>query len=143
MGEAGAIMRLLALLGHLDAPRDDEAEMRVRDHLARGEQILVAVGGTGPVAPLLGVATLHVMPVVHRAGPIGRVTSLVVAEEARGKGIGRALVRAAESRLAERGCTTVEVTSNRSRGDAHRFYESIGYERTSYRFARVLAAEPQ
>jgi ribosomal protein S18 acetylase RimI-like enzyme len=45
----------------------------------------------------------------------------------------------AESRLAALGCGLVEVTSNMKRGRAHSFYERLGYERTSYRFAKALA----
>ena len=32
----------------------------------------------------------------------------------------------------------VEVTSNARRERAHRFYERLGYERTSHRFAKAL-----
>jgi hypothetical protein len=45
-------------------------------------------------------------------------------------------VRAAEKALAEAGCGLVEVTSKVRRADAHRFYERLGYERTSVRLAR-------
>jgi len=61
---------------------------------------------------------------------------MVVEEGLRSQGIGAALVRAAEAWLKERGCGVIEVTSNLVRTDAHRFYERIGYERTSLRFAR-------
>ena len=35
---------------------------------------------------------MHITPVMHRAGPIGRLTALVVDESERGRGIGKALV---------------------------------------------------
>jgi len=63
----------------------------------------------------------------------------VVAERARGEGLGARLVAAAEEMLKARGCGLVEVTSNRKRLRAHAFYERLGYERTSYRFAKALA----
>ena len=63
---------------------------------------------------------------------------LAVAEALRGQGIGAALVAEAEKRLAAKGCGLVEVTSNRKRLRAHAFYERLGYERTSYRFAKLL-----
>jgi GNAT superfamily N-acetyltransferase len=78
--------------------------------------------------------------VLHRAGPVGRVTALVVEASSRGCGIGRALMEAAERWTAEQGCVLIEVTSNQRRVDAHRFYEKLGYERTSFRFSRVPRA---
>ena len=37
-----------------------------------------------------------------------------------------------------RGCAILEVTSNRKLEQAHEFYEALGYDLTSYRFARAL-----
>lgn len=99
-----------------------------------GDGALAAVRGE-----LAGLITLHVTPVLHRPRPVGRITLLVVAEDHRGRGIGAALVAAAERRLAAKGCGLVEVTSNRKRLRAHAFYERLGYERTSHRFAKALA----
>ena len=101
-----------------------------------GEKALVAEDASS-VGHLLGVATLHATPVLHRAGSVGRVTALVVDVAFRGCGIGRALMEEAERWAATHGCALLEVTSNQRRVDAHKFYEQLGYERTSYRFARA------
>ena len=98
-----------------------------------GESVLVAEADS-----LLGAASLHVTPVLHRPKPVGRITMMVVDEKSRGQGIGTMLVAEAESRLKARGCGLIEVTSNRKRLRAHHFYEGHGYERTSYRFAKDL-----
>jgi ribosomal protein S18 acetylase RimI-like enzyme len=63
---------------------------------------------------------------------------MVVSEKARGGGIGTALVEAAADRLKRQGCGLLEVTSNIKRLRAHGFYERLGFERTSYRFAKPL-----
>jgi GNAT superfamily N-acetyltransferase len=83
-----------------------------------------------------GCLTTSMMRVLHRPAPVGRISLLVVAEGLRGRGIGTELVRAAELRLRADGCYMIEVTSHVARPDAHRFYEALGYERTSFRFAR-------
>jgi GNAT superfamily N-acetyltransferase len=140
--------RLLGVLGYAIDP----AALTVRwmRFTAAGEAALVAVasglvtaakGASAPSdsAPLLGLATLHVTPVLHRAGSVGRVTSLVVDPAARGHGVGRMLMRAAEEWAVGRGCVLMEVTSNRRRTDAHAFYERLGYAATSFRFGKELA----
>lgn len=45
---------------------------------------------------------------------------------------------AVERHLGDAGCGLIEITSNLRRSDAHRFYEGLGYERSSYRFGKSL-----
>jgi GNAT superfamily N-acetyltransferase len=132
------VMRLLALLGH--AQPNGPPASRFNAFVEQGQYVLVATrSASSRSAPLLGAVTLHITPVLHRAGPIGRLTAVVVDESARGQGIGRALVETAERFFAEHGCAMVELTSNRKRTDAHAFYERLGYTATSFRFAKPLA----
>lgn len=87
---------------------------------------------------VVGCLSTSVMRVLHRPAPVGRISMMVVDEALRGRGIGAALVCAAEEALAVQGCYMVEVTSNLRRTEAHRFYERLGYERTSVRLAKEL-----
>ena len=131
-GDVPELARLLALLGY---PIEERVLVeRLGAFSAAGELALVADAGDR----LLGLATIHVTPVLHRAGPVGRVTALVVDDETRGRGVGRALVTAAEAILASRGCVLIEVTSNRRRTDAHAFYERLGFVATSLRFGKPV-----
>lgn len=87
---------------------------------------------------VIGFLTWHVTPVLHRPTPVGRITMVEVADGERRTGVGRALVEAACERLLAKGCGLVEVTSNVDLSGAHSFYRKLGFERTSYRFARAL-----
>lgn len=129
--DAVAIAALITALGY-DADAADVHRRMVA--LAKsGQSTLVAMQGE-----LVGVLTTSMMSVLHRPKPVGRISMLVVAETRRGAGIGRALVAAAEEQLRQAGCGLVEVTSNVKRPRAHAFYRKLGYERTSYRFAKPL-----
>jgi GNAT superfamily N-acetyltransferase len=85
---------------------------------------------------LVGCLSTSVMRVLHRPAPVGRISMMVVDEALRSRGIGAALVRAAEEVLAAQGCYMVEVTSHVRRTEAHRFYERLGYAKTSVRLAK-------
>lgn len=126
---------LADLLDELGFPATAEVvTQRLETRVQAGETTLVGTSG----AKVLGFVTVHVTPVLHRPAPVGRMTALVVARAARGQGLGRALVAAAERWLADAGCGLVEVTSNQTLSNAHAFYEKLGYARTSYRFGKTL-----
>jgi ribosomal protein S18 acetylase RimI-like enzyme len=130
-GDAEAIATLIVSLGYQASAAD--IRRRRAALIKAGLQILVADRGG-----IVGVLTTGMTNVLHRPKPVGRISMLVVAEDVRGAGIGTQLVAEAEKRLAAKGCGLIEVTSNRKRLRAHAFYERLGYERTSYRFARAL-----
>lgn len=132
--DCAAISDLLAQLGHPTPVSDLCARLSQLGQVAPNDRALVAeVSGR-----VCGFVTTHLTTVLHRAGPVGRITSLVVSDTARGTGVGRALAQAAERILAEQGCVRIEVTSGRQRGGAHRFYERLGYEDQGIRFAKPV-----
>ena len=124
--------RLIGELGY--AIEAAEAVERLAAMAAEGRAVLVAeLDGA-----VVGCLSTSVMSVLHRPAPVGRISMMVVDETWRSRGIGAALVRAAERALAAQGCSMVEVTSHVRRTEAHRFYERLGYEKTSVRLAREL-----
>lgn len=130
--DAPALAALIRELGY--AVTDAEVAARLPLLEGEGRRVLVAeLKGT-----VVGCLTTSMMQVLHRPAPVGRISMMVVAQGLRSRGIGEALVREAESLLLADGCYMVEVTSNLARGDAHRFYERLGYEKTSVRLAREL-----
>ena len=92
---------------------------------------------------VVGVAAVHLAPLLHTSGDLGRITALVVAQELRGQGIGRRLVLEAESWVRSRGCSRMEVTSGDHRPDAHRFYEACGYRCDERRFLKPMTESGQ
>ena len=128
---------LATLIAQLDyAVTASEVAERLGLMAADGRTVLVAEFAS----EVVGCLSTSVMRVLHRPAPVGRISMMVIDEAVRGRGIGAALVRAAEQALRARGCYMIEVTSHVRRADAHRFYERLGYERTSVRLARELDA---
>jgi GNAT superfamily N-acetyltransferase len=130
--DAEQIVELIADLGHamtIEAVRERIETLERSDR----PQIVAARGDR-----LLGLCGLHVMSAIHRPQPVGRITVLEVVSDLRGQGIGRGLVEAAEERLRNAGCGLIEVTSNERLIGAHGFYQRLGYEHTSKRFAKQL-----
>ena len=130
--DSAALVSLIELLDH----HVDDGGVRkrigqlVRDKLAP----LVATLDK----QVVGLCGIDAMVTIHRDQSVGRINILVVAEAARGRGIGRKLVAAAEDFLRQRGCGLIEVTSNDRLSEAHAFYRHMGYERTSIRFCKTL-----
>lgn len=55
------------------------------------------------------------------------VEAVRVSAELRSKGVGAALMAECDARARAAGCTMIQLTTDRSREAAHRFYERLGY----------------
>src|SRR6266516_5117326 len=106
-GDAPALSRLLAQLGY---PTDaaDIPERIEKLHDRPGTTVLVAEDRQGePV----GVVTVHLFQSMHASEPTAWLTTLVVDEKARGRGIGSALVERAEDWAIQHGARRISLTS--------------------------------
>jgi len=131
---------LAPLLGELGYPVDSaELETRMTRMLARDDEIILIAErrGGGPL-PALGLLALHVFPVLAYSEDLAMIMALVVAEQARGLGVGRRLVSSAESLARERGASRLMVTTHLRRADAHAFYERLGFDFTGRRYLKAL-----
>jgi ribosomal protein S18 acetylase RimI-like enzyme len=85
------------------------------------------------------IGTLTSLSYEHN-DPGGRILALVTLKTMRRHGIGRALIATAEKDFAQRGIKRVALNTRLTRENAHKFYESLGYERNGWRFVKRLAA---
>lgn len=65
-----------------------------------------------------------------------------IGSAARGLRLGGMLVTWCVDRARGRGCALVQVTSDATPGDAHRFYEHLGFRPTHVGFKLVLGDPP-
>ncbi|MEV6971934.1 GNAT family N-acetyltransferase [Kitasatospora sp. NPDC093806] len=91
-------------------------------------EVMVLDEGDGTV---LGCLQLTYIPGLGRGGAERALIEAVrVRADRRGAGLGRELMVRAVERARTRGCTLVQLTSNKRRTEAHRFYASLGFDRS-------------
>lgn len=84
---------------------------------------------------LVGTYALCIVDTLgDRCAPEGLVEDVVVVPQARGKGVGRAMMEHAMARCRAAGCYKLVLSSNLTREGAHRFYDALGFERHGVSF---------
>nr|WP_256448144.1 GNAT family N-acetyltransferase [Lysobacter sp. MMG2] len=105
----------------------------------RLRQVLISADHPVVVATDDGTRLLGFIAIERRlmleTGERVEIVGLVVDDAARRRGIGQALVRAAEDWARAQGLDEVMVRSNVLRADSHPFYEGAGFERTKTQHA--------
>lgn len=130
--DVGAIVDLLRddVLG---ATREDHgyaAYERAFEAIDRDPSHYLAVV-RDPEGVVVGVMQLTLVPGLSRGGSLRLLIEAVrVAATARGSGLGGAMFDWAHAYGRGRGARLVQLTSDKARTDAHRFYERLGYRAT-------------
>ena len=89
-----------------------------------GNEVIVAVDG----GEVIGCLQFTVVPGLSRLGmKRAQIESVRVDRRQRGQGVGEAILRHAIDRAREAGCGLVQLTTDKSRPDALRFYERLGF----------------
>ena len=135
--DAPILCELLAQLGYPASVAEIPARLSALASFPRAAAF-VATNGYGEV---VGLATAHIFPSIHDNGPVAWLTTPVVLEDARGAGIGSALVRHVEQWAAQNGAKRLSVTSGIHRRATHEFYEKRDYDNTGLRFTKKLTGD--
>jgi GNAT superfamily N-acetyltransferase len=134
-----AVATLLAELGRPDVlgtPEEAASRRVFIDYLDRDDGVaLVATDGDS----IAGFCDVEFRPRLNFTTPQAWVPDLIVAEAARSRGAGAALLNRAEELARERNCWSITLESATWRTRAHAFYEREGWEDTGHAFAKVLA----
>lgn len=123
--DASAIRYLIQSLAATLGEESPITDAYVRSYLATAGNIVLLAHERGKEAPL-GLITCSTRPNLYHAGESALIEELVVAEEARGRGVGGDLLHQLLSRLDARGCAEVSVTTMPGNQRTIRFYKAHG-----------------
>jgi GNAT superfamily N-acetyltransferase len=132
--EVPAIVRMLAddaLGSSRERPHEPlpQAYYDAFDATARdpNNQLLVAERD----GEMVGTLQLIIIRGLSRMGATrAQIEAVRTAAQHRGTGLGREMVLAAIDMAREHGCALVQLTTDKARPDAHRFYQSLGFVAT-------------
>ena len=112
----------------------DQHEMEMGTVLADADRAAVFVSPAGGDR-LAGFVEVALRPWREgcQGSPIGYVEALYVAPEERGRGVGAALLGAAEAWSAARGCRTIAADARLDNDIARALHRRLGYEETGVR----------
>ncbi|MFI7518141.1 GNAT family N-acetyltransferase [Micromonospora globbae] len=104
---------------------DDAYEKAFADVTADPRNQLIVADSGGE---LVGCFQITYIPGLGRHGAErALIESVRVRSDLRGQGLGRRMMTWAINQARERGCGLVQLTTDKSRHDAHRFYTSLGF----------------
>ncbi|MEV6282685.1 GNAT family N-acetyltransferase [Kribbella sp. NPDC051770] len=99
-------------------------------------QLLMVADRNGEV---VGTFQLTFIPGLSRRGATrSQIEAVRVAASTRGTGLGRTMMQWAITESRRRGCSLVQLTSDKSRTDAHRFYTNLGFTMSHEGFKLTL-----
>ncbi|HJT44715.1 MAG TPA: GNAT family N-acetyltransferase [Chthoniobacterales bacterium] len=131
--DAAPLAELMTELGY--PTRTSEMEMRMEAISADKNYATFVALTEGKICGMIGTSTRYSYE-HNSAGAV--IMALIVSENARGRGVGHALIKAAEEDLTERNIRRVAVYSHFRRTDAHEFYEKVGYTKNGIRLIKEL-----
>jgi len=128
------IVRMLAddFLGHIreryEEPLPESYVNALREIEADANNELIVAESNGEI---VGTLQLTYTPSISfQGGKRATVESVRVDEQHRGKGIGHEMMLWAINRAKQKGCVSMQLTTNAERTDAHRFYQNLGFSGT-------------
>lgn len=104
---------------------DEAYEKAFADIAADPRNHLIVADADGE---LVGCMQITYIPGLGRHGAErSLIESVRVRSDRRGRGLGRDMMIWAVDQARERGCALVQLTTDKSRADAHRFYRNLGF----------------
>ncbi|MFQ5621854.1 MAG: GNAT family N-acetyltransferase [Paracoccaceae bacterium] len=137
--DLGAIVALLADDGlgkGREAPGDPAYARAFAAMTAQPGNVYLVAERNGEIAGCLQFTVIHGLS--RKGASRAQIEGVRVASGHRGKGIGEAMFSAAFERARSAGCEMIQLTTDRRRDDALRFYERMGFSASHWGMKRKL-----
>jgi GNAT superfamily N-acetyltransferase len=132
MDDLPAVIRLFALPDEGNLKNEDPSlplDPRYAEALASiwddPNNMLIVADVGGRVAGAFHLTIIQY--VANLGGRVAQIENVIVDPDVRGRGVGEAMMRWAIEEARRRGCFRVQLTSNKVRARAHRFYARLGF----------------
>ena len=130
--DARSISNLLLQLGYDTAL--SKTEMLISKSLNGDNNIFVGLLN----GSVVGVISFIYFDYFPSAEKFCRITAIVVDEEVRGSGVGSKLISHVKLKALAEKCNVLEVTTSLQREKTQAYYESISFQKTSYKYVQRL-----
>ena len=112
-----------------ESPGDLAPYYKAYDQIVRDPNHMLLVADVG--GEVVGTLTLNILHGLARQGAVrGQIEAVRISANHRGKKYGEKMIHAAIDMAREKGCVLVQLTTDKTRKDAHRFYERLGFKST-------------
>ncbi len=114
---------------------DDYSRAFAQIQATPGHELLVAEEG----GKVIGTMMLFIMPNLSHGGlPWAGVENVMVDADYRRRGTGKLLMDYVLAQAKKAGCYKIQLISDKSRIEAHKFYEALGYKASGHGFRLYL-----
>lgn len=114
---------------------DEETIAAVIDRRSGDVELLVAEDGD----EIIGFVHVRTVTDYYTQAPIGHVSDIVVADKAEGRGVGRALLEAAQSWARGKGYRMMQLFVLPENAGARKLYERMGYRSEWIKYVTPLS----
>ncbi|MCG7381489.1 GNAT family N-acetyltransferase [Paenibacillus sp. ACRRY] len=126
-----SIVRLLAD-DEMGATRESFIEPLPKEYVEAFAKIEQQIGNSIIIAldnnEVIGCLQLTIIPGIARLGTTrGQIEGVRIDRNYRGQGVGESLFQYAIHEAKSMGCELIQLTTDKKRKDAHRFYERLGF----------------
>ncbi len=130
--EAPGLATLLAAAGYAIEAREIAERLAALREASSAALVALQWG------PPSGLVVLHWYPSLLAARPVAQITTLLVGEEERRRGVGRLLLKAAAQAARNAGCGELEIAATAGAASLHAFCRGTGFAETGLVFVRSL-----